>query len=195
MVFNSAVRLSPTSLSHFITPVVISPEGQTITSLRRGQCPCAGPLYRKPSTDIATNMALAEIENSIAGVWVLQKNENLDEYLKEIGVNFVLRKLAAAASSTMTISVEDGQVRINTKGPKDSDHKFHLDTEVESNDPQDNPMKAVVKWTDGKLVTHSKPTEGSKAKETKVVREVVDGQLIMTIYVNNVVCRRIFKKK
>lgn len=85
MVFNSAVRLSPTSLSHFITPVVLSPEGQTITSLRRGQCPCAGPLYRKPSTDIATNMALAEIENSIAGVWVLQKNENLDEYLKEIG--------------------------------------------------------------------------------------------------------------
>uniref|UniRef100_A0A8W8KP65 Lipocalin/cytosolic fatty-acid binding domain-containing protein n=1 Tax=Magallana gigas TaxID=29159 RepID=A0A8W8KP65_MAGGI len=167
-------------------------------------------------------MALAEIENSVAGVWVLQKNENLDEYLKEIGVNFVLRKLAAAASSTMTISVEDGQVRINTKGPKDSDHKFHLDTEVESNDPQDNPMKAVVKWTDGKLVTHSKPTEGSKAKETKVAlvtwkdgkliteakpvegsngkatrveREVVDGELIMTIYVNNVVCRRIFKKK
>lgn len=30
-------------------------------------------------------MALAEIENSVAGVWVLQKNENLDEYLKEIG--------------------------------------------------------------------------------------------------------------
>jgi hypothetical protein len=56
-------------------------------------------------------------------------------------VNFVLRKLAAAASSTMTISVENDQVRILTKGPKDSDHKFHLDTEVESNDPQDNPMK------------------------------------------------------
>lgn len=44
----------------------------------------------------------------------------------------------------MTISVEDGQVRINTKGPKDSDHKFHLDTEVESNDPQDNPMKVTM---------------------------------------------------
>lgn len=66
------------------------------------------------------------------GVWII------------VGVNFVLRKLAAAASSTMTISVEDGQVRINTKGPKDSDHKFHLDTEVESNDPQDNPMKVTM---------------------------------------------------
>lgn len=42
-------------------------------------------MYRNPSTDIATKMALAEIENSVAGVWVLQKNENLDEYLKEIG--------------------------------------------------------------------------------------------------------------
>ncbi|XP_048743547.1 fatty acid-binding protein, heart-like isoform X1 [Ostrea edulis] len=140
-------------------------------------------------------MALAEIENTIAGIWVLQKNENLDEYLKEIGVNFVLRKLAAAASSTMTISVEDDQVRIHTKGPKDSDHKFHLDTEVESNDPQDNPMKALVTWKDGKLITEAKPTEGSNGKATRVEREVVDGELIMTIYVNNVVCRRIFKKK
>lgn len=40
-----------------------------------------------------------------------------------------------------------------------------------------------MKWTDGKLATHSKPTEGSKAKETKVVREVVDGQLIMVHFV------------
>ncbi|KAJ8312480.1 LOW QUALITY PROTEIN: hypothetical protein KUTeg_009853, partial [Tegillarca granosa] len=84
-------------------------------------------------------MALAEIENKLAGVWVLDRNENLDEYMKEIGVN--LCYMARLASSTMTISIEDGQVRINTKGPKDSDHKFHLDQEVESSDPQDNPMK------------------------------------------------------
>ncbi|XP_062579499.1 fatty acid-binding protein, heart-like isoform X1 [Saccostrea cucullata] len=140
-------------------------------------------------------MALAEIEKTIAGVWVLERNENLDEYLKEIGVNFVLRKLAAAASSTMTISVEDGQVRIHTKGPKDSDHKFHLDTEVESSDPQDNPMKATVTWKDGKLITEAKPTEGSKGKATRVERELVNGELLMTVYINNVVCRRIFKKK
>ena len=53
----------------------------------------------------------------------------------------MLRKLAAAASSTVTISIEDDHVRIITKGPKDSDHKFQLGVEVESSDPQDNPMK------------------------------------------------------
>ncbi|XP_061183537.1 fatty acid-binding protein, heart-like [Saccostrea echinata] len=142
-----------------------------------------------------SNMALAEIEKTIAGVWILDRNENLDEYLKEIGVNFVLRKLAAAANSTMTITVEDEQVRIHTKGPKDSDHNFSLDTEVESSDPQDNPMKATVTWEDGKLITEAKPTEGSKGKATRVERELVNGELIMTVYVNNVVCRRIFKKK
>ena len=40
-------------------------------------------------------MALAEIENTIAGVWVLQKNENLDEYLKEIGRCYVLLLLVS----------------------------------------------------------------------------------------------------
>ncbi|KAK3083623.1 hypothetical protein FSP39_000421 [Pinctada imbricata] len=127
--------------------------------------------------------ALEEIEKSIVGTWVLTKNENLDGYLKEIGVNFVLRKLANAASSTMTISVDQTtqKVRIVTKGPKDSDHEFSLDTEVESNDPQDNLMRATVTWEEGKLVTDSKPAPGSKAKATKVIRSIEDGNLVMAI--------------
>lgn len=107
----------------------------------------------------------------------------------------MLRKLAAAASSTMTISVEEGQVRIVTKGPKDSDHKFHLNEEVDSQDPQDNPMKAVVSWEDGKLITVAKPAEGSKGKATRIERRVVGEELIMDVTVNAVVMRRIFKKK
>ncbi|VDI46749.1 Hypothetical predicted protein [Mytilus galloprovincialis] len=140
-------------------------------------------------------MALAEIGSSIAGTWILVKNENLDDYLKEIGVNFVLRKIAAAASSTMIISVEGDQVRIITKGPKDSDHSFKLGEEVESNDPQDNPMKATVNWEDGKLITTAKPTEGSKAKATRVERRIEGDQLIMDVSVNAVMMRRIWKKK
>ncbi|XP_060074609.1 fatty acid-binding protein 9-like [Ylistrum balloti] len=139
--------------------------------------------------------ALDEVVQTIGGVWVLVRNENLDEYLKEIGVNFVLRKLAAAASSTMTITREGNQIRIVTKGPKDTDVIFELNKEVLSHDPNDNEMKATVTWSGGKLTTDSEPTEGSKGKATLVERWIEGEELIMSVKVNNVVMKRIFKKK
>ncbi|XP_069135370.1 fatty acid-binding protein, adipocyte-like [Argopecten irradians] len=138
---------------------------------------------------------LAEIEKTIGGVWVLVKNENLDEYLKEIGVNFVLRKLAAAASSTMTITREGNEIRIVTKGPKDTDVKFELGKELVSHDPNDNEMKATVTWSEGILTTDSSPTEGSKGKATMVKRWIENDQLMMTVTVNSITLKRIFKRK
>ncbi|XP_033748126.1 fatty acid-binding protein, adipocyte-like [Pecten maximus] len=139
--------------------------------------------------------ALEEVVNTIGGVWVLDKNENLDDYLKEIGVNFMLRKLATVASSTMTITREGNEIRIVTKGPKDTDVKFELGKEVVSHDPNDNELKAIVTWSGGKLTTDSTPTDGSKAKATLVERWIEDDQLIMSVKVNDVKMKRIFKKK
>lgn len=53
----------------------------------------------------------------------------------------MLRKLAAAASTTMTITREGDDIRIVTKGPKDTDVKFELNKKVVSHDPNDNEMQ------------------------------------------------------
>ncbi|KAK3084849.1 hypothetical protein FSP39_020134 [Pinctada imbricata] len=138
-------------------------------------------------------MALAEIESTLCGTWMLQRSENLDEYLKAVGINFVMRKMANSASSTMTISVDKNteKVRIIIKGPKkETNNEFSLNTEVEIMDPQDNPVKATLTWEDGKLVTNSEPATGSKAKVTKVTREIKDGELVMTINLGEVACKR-----
>ncbi|KAK3596538.1 hypothetical protein CHS0354_013222 [Potamilus streckersoni] len=140
-------------------------------------------------------MALAEIQQQLAGVWVLQTNENLDEYLKEIGVGFVLRKLAAAASSTMTITIEGEKIRIVTKGAKDTEAFFALGEEFDNTDPQDNPVKAIATWNDGCLFTDARPVDPNKGKAQQVERRIVNGNLEMKITVNDVVCKRIFKKK
>lgn len=44
-------------------------------------------------------------------------------------------------------------------------------------------FKATVNWEDGKLITTAKPTEGSKAKATRVERRIEGDQLIMVGYV------------
>ncbi|XP_048753174.1 fatty acid-binding protein, heart-like [Ostrea edulis] len=142
-------------------------------------------------------MDVTGIENTIAGVWALHRNENLDGYLKECGVNFILRKLAQAACLciTMVITVEDGQLRIQNKGPKHTDHKAPLGTEIHITDLMHNPMKEVHTWSDNQLITISVPTQGSKALPTKVVRELVDGHLVMTLLVNDVTCKMFYKRK
>ncbi|XP_062612370.1 fatty acid-binding protein, heart-like [Saccostrea cucullata] len=142
-------------------------------------------------------MEVLEIEETIAGVWSFHRDENLDGYLKECGVNFILRKLARAACLciTMVISIEEGQLRIQNKGPKNTDHKAHLGTEIHITDLNHNPMMEVHTWANNQLITMSRPTEGSKALPTKVIRELVDGHLVMTLLVNDVVCKMIYKRK
>ncbi|XP_078337579.1 fatty acid-binding protein, heart-like [Crassostrea virginica] len=137
------------------------------------------------------------IEETIAGVWALYRNENLDGYLKECGVNFIIRKVAQAACMyvTMVISVEDGQLRIQNKGPKTTDHKAHLGTEILITDLMHNPMKEVHTWSDNQLITVSEPTEGSRALPTRVIRELVGETLVMTLLVNDVICKMFYKRK
>lgn len=42
--------------------------------------------------DSDVQQALEDVVRKIGGVWVLVKNENLDEYLKEIGKWFIKKK-------------------------------------------------------------------------------------------------------
>ncbi|XP_060074605.1 fatty acid-binding protein, heart-like [Ylistrum balloti] len=143
---------------------------------------------------------LLAIKDKFGGTWTLTKNEKLDEYLKLIGLNFLFRKVAMAAGCTLEISVEGDKVRFITKGPKTSNHAFLLNTELEDDDPVGNAMTAVVTFTDGKIVTTSKPRGKSKAKDTTVTREVItreDGkqELIMTVNAGEVEMKRYFEKQ
>ena len=71
--------------------------------------------------------------------------DDLRIYIMVTGVNFIIRKVAQAACLyvTMVISVEDGQLRIQNKGPKTTDHKAHLGTEILITDLMHNPMKVA----------------------------------------------------
>ena len=44
-----------------------------------------------------------KLSNLITGIYDYQSSVNFDNYLKQLGVNYVLRKLAALASPTVTI--------------------------------------------------------------------------------------------
>ncbi|XP_033748123.1 fatty acid-binding protein, heart-like [Pecten maximus] len=143
---------------------------------------------------------LEAIKKKFSGKWKLRNSEGLDEYLKFIGLNFVFRKVATAASCTVDISVEEDKIRLITHGPKTSNDVFNLNTELEDTDPVGNEMTAVVTFEGGNLVTNSKPRNKSKAKETKVTREIIKGddgkdEMIMTVNAGTLVMKRFFVKQ
>ena len=66
------------------------------------------------------------------GKWKHEKSDNLDNYLKELGANFFLRKLASASSPTINITRDGDSFEFKTvTGLRTLVNKFTLGQEFE----------------------------------------------------------------
>lgn len=154
----------------------------------------------KNTSEQVTTMALTGFDESLAGKWVLLRNEGFDEYLAAMGIGFLKRKIACAVTTTMElIRMEDNKIRIITKGPKDMDTTAEVDKEFDEVDPFDNKIVVKVTWDSANNVmrTEATPTEGSSAKKSIVERKILDnGEMLMEVTLpnDNIVCKRYFKK-
>ncbi|XP_046325711.2 fatty acid-binding protein, adipocyte-like isoform X2 [Haliotis rufescens] len=123
-------------------------------------------------------MALEEIKTMFAGKWKLDRSENFDEFLKEMGVNVLLRKMAESSRPEQVIEVKDGQIRISTKtGLSNQDDVFDLGKECEI---ETNTVKHKVKvvYSDGRMVVTSRPV-GSDLKPQRICRELIQDEMVM----------------
>ncbi|XP_041349584.1 sodium/calcium exchanger regulatory protein 1-like [Gigantopelta aegis] len=138
-------------------------------------------------------MALEEIKKKFGGKWKLDRSENFEDFLKEVGANVVMRKLAATSSPEMTISVEGDVIKIVIKSlVMTREENIKLGEEYES-EMRGVKLSNVMVYEDGKLKIKSDPiTSGYKAQQLD--RDVVDGELVQVIKCGDVVCTRIFKK-
>ncbi|XP_052801536.1 sodium/calcium exchanger regulatory protein 1-like isoform X2 [Mya arenaria] len=135
------------------------------------------------------------IKDQLCGCWILERSENFDDALKEMGLNVVFRKLASHAKPSMEIELEDGKVKINAKAA------FFTQTMVfPINEPYEQEfegikMKCMTKWENNKLVTEAIPEEPDKHKAQKFHRERVNDELVQTMFIGDVVCTRVFKQQ
>lgn len=67
----------------------------------------------------------------IEGKFKLEKSENFDNFLKELGVNFVSRNLAKTASPTLIVTIDNDNYTIRTESIRSSEIKFKLNQEFE----------------------------------------------------------------
>ncbi|XP_060065042.1 cellular retinoic acid-binding protein 2-like [Ylistrum balloti] len=140
-------------------------------------------------------MALDEIKESLAGKWKMDRSENFEEFLKAVGVNLVLRKLAPLAKPTMTISVEgETIISITDMGIRKEEDTFKLGEPFEK-EREGEMLRICATWEDGKLKVTGQPLDPkSKMKAPTIYRERVDDEMLLTMCVGDVVCKRYFKR-
>ncbi|OWF39777.1 cellular retinoic acid-binding protein 1-like [Mizuhopecten yessoensis] len=140
-------------------------------------------------------MALDQIKDSLVGKWKMDRSENFEEFLKEVGVNMVLRKLAPLAKPTMNISIEGETIKIITDIAVRREEDFFKLDEVFEKEREGEMFRGCATWEDGKLkITGTPLNSKSKMKAPTIYRERVGDEMLLTMCVSDVVCKRYFKR-
>jgi len=125
------------------------------------------------------------------GKFEMTSSENFDEYMAALKVGFALRKLAATSSPSTEIAEADGEWTIKTSTTfKNTEIKFKLGEPFPETTADGRNVTATITKEDNKLI-HK---QVGQPKDSTIVREFTEGQMKMTLTVDDIVCTRIYKK-
>ncbi|XP_014663587.1 PREDICTED: fatty acid-binding protein, brain-like [Priapulus caudatus] len=128
------------------------------------------------------------------GKWKLAKTENFDEYMKALGVNFVLRKMAATASPVTEITYEDGVFTVTTTTTfKTNIFKFKMGEQFEEQTGDGRNCESSVTQDGNKWIHVQKDTKEA-GLETTITREFTDDAMKMELILGEIVCKRDYSK-
>uniref|UniRef100_A0A4W5NGT6 Fatty acid binding protein 7, brain, b n=1 Tax=Hucho hucho TaxID=62062 RepID=A0A4W5NGT6_9TELE len=114
--------------------------------------------------------------DAFCATWKLVDSENFDEYMKALGVGFATRQVGNVTKPTVVISKEGDKVVVKTQSTfKNTEISFKLGEEFDEATADDRNCKSTVSL-DGDKLAHVQKWDG---KETKFVREIKDGKLVM----------------
>ncbi|XP_017119023.1 fatty acid-binding protein, muscle [Drosophila elegans] len=119
----------------------------------------------------------------------LEKSENFDEYMKELGVGLVTRKMGNSLSPTVEVTLDGDTYTLTTTSTfKTSAISFKLGQEFDEETLDGRNVKSIITLDGNKLTQEQKGD-----KPTTIVREFNDGELITTLTIGNVKCVRVYK--
>jgi len=127
----------------------------------------------------------------LVGDWKIETSENFDEYMKKLGVNFALRKMANLAKPTTHILLEGDTYILQTKSTvKNTEIKFKLGEEFDEKTADGRTVKTTCSLEeDNKLI------QSQKGDVDSVLTRVVDDDtLTLTCEADGVVCTRVYKR-
>ncbi|XP_041253186.1 cellular retinoic acid-binding protein 2 isoform X1 [Onychostruthus taczanowskii] len=133
---------------------------------------------------------------NFSGNWKMKSSENFEELLKALGVNVMLRKIAVAAAAKPAVEIrQDGEsFYIRTSTPvRTTEIRFRVGEEFEEQTVDGRPCKSLARWeSENKMVCEQRLLKG-EGPRTGWSREMSnDGELILTMTADDVVCTRVY---
>ncbi|KAM4872551.1 fatty acid-binding protein, heart [Thomomys bottae] len=130
--------------------------------------------------------------DAFVGTWKLTDSKNFDDYLKSLGVGFATRQVACMTKPTTIIEKNGETITIKTHSTfKNLEVSFQLGVEFDETTADDRKVKSIVTLDGGKLI-HVQKWDG---QETTLVRELIDGKLILTLTHGSAVSVRTYEKE
>lgn len=129
------------------------------------------------------------------GKYVLDRSEKFEEFLAANGVNWVIRKMAGSSRPNADVTQDGSKITFRL-------HSLVIDRSTtftvgeDFNEVQQNgvEMRVSSSWEGKKLKLVYTPTKEGAAKPQTVIREMDGDEMIMTMQVDDVMAKRVFKK-
>ncbi|XP_045132890.1 sodium/calcium exchanger regulatory protein 1-like [Portunus trituberculatus] len=132
----------------------------------------------------------------IVGKYKMETSEGFDEFMKALGVGMVMRKMGNAATPTVEILLEDGTYTLKTVTTfKTTEIKFKLGEEFEETTADGRTVKSTITLDGNKLIHNQVGDKEKKEKDSVLTREFTDTEMLMECKVDDVVCKRVYKRQ
>ncbi|CEF69471.1 Cytosolic fatty-acid binding domain and Calycin-like domain and Calycin domain-containing protein [Strongyloides ratti] len=129
------------------------------------------------------------------GRWIEPIFDNFDEYLKECGISFLLRKLAQKIRDILVIEVVGNKfTHLSLNSFKNHTITWTLGEETLVETIDGRKVYSTFTFENGILIERQRPVkEGDKI--SLITREIKDNKLIVTFNCNGVIATHIYKKE
>ncbi|XP_012692238.1 fatty acid binding protein 7, brain, a [Clupea harengus] len=129
--------------------------------------------------------------DAFCATWKLIDSQNFDEYMKALGVPFATRQVGNVTKPTIVISQDGDKIVVKTLSTfKNTEISFKLGEEIEETTADDRKVKSVLTM-DGDKLLHVQKWDG---KESKFVREIKDGKMVMHLTFEGIEAVRTYEK-
>ncbi|XP_068615177.1 cellular retinoic acid-binding protein 2a [Brachionichthys hirsutus] len=134
-----------------------------------------------------------------AGVWEMKSSQNFDDLLKKLDVNVMLRMIAVKAASKPLVEItQDGErLSIKTSTTIRTTHiTFTVGQEFNEATVDGRPCTSFPRWETGNKISCEQILLKGEGAKTSWTRELTnDGQLILTMRADDVVCTRVYERQ
>merc|ERR1712243_256179 len=154
----------------------------------------SSPLLRpRHSRKLSTHISIMA---KVIGKYKLDTSEKFEEILTALGVIIVSRKLAVAQTPVVEVSLDGDTYTIKqTTTVKTTEIKFKLGEEFDETTADGRAVKSTVVLEGNTLEQKQIGNKEKKEKDMTCDREFTDDAMTMICKVDDVVCKRVYKRQ